>query len=366
MRPTLAALAALGSASPSPAVDGAPPRVPCASCIPNAALTRASPSDPTLPDAWGSLSQSRPPSRFAWVEIDGSSPGGGSHALRIVGGTGRWATRLQPPTGSAGQTLRITFSYRGENATVRARPTYGGCPRMSGLLSLGGVGAQSPGKTTNATQLVYQEILCYGKAVQQGEWITAELGDFQLPEGAAAEQPLWLSIWLADLPLRPGLEPATVWATDFAATLAPPPPPPLGHAALLATGTAPHSAEGWALWSEHANSKLLPSSGAPHGPARPILRLSAASGERAAVQLALRSAGGFWGDWSLGDWRWVTSAGGPGKTVTGAAAPVVNLSHVGYVNLTSANYPYGTAQMTPDPLTPLDVGLAGRQVGPSF
>ena len=118
----------------------------------------------------------------------------------------------------------------------------------------------------------------------------------------------------------------------------------------------------WSLWAEHANFKLHPDSLPPsastnEGP----LRLRVASGERTAIQLALRSSG-FWGRWRWSGWQTASAA----STLAGGGEPAepdarLSLRQVGFVNITGGTAPYGRVGLMPDPLTPLR--LATTAVG---
>jgi hypothetical protein len=313
---------------------------PC--CFVNADLSQPSPTNASLPLGWSTSGAS---SHFRWVHDYGEPAV--APALEIVGGAGRWTTKLVLPDGSVGQTLKIRFQYRSANATVRAHPKYGGCARATGLLSTDEPSHVAPNKAQNASQLVSQSILCYGKAQREGRWMSADMGDFVLP-AAATTAGIWFSVWLVDLPSEPGgFAPAVLWATGFGAVLAPPPPPPAGSALLLAGNGSV-----WSLWSEHANHKVLPWALPPPISQSTVpqstLQLSAAAGERTAIQLALRSPG-LWGRWAWSGWA------EPQAVKSGVR---VSLQQVGFVNLTDANTPYGTAGWAPDPLTPLRLGNA--------
>ena len=103
-------------------------------------------------------------------------PGSEPRALSIQGGVGRWTTVLVLPSNASGQTLRVGFLYRAPNVTVRARPTYGGCARLSGVLSTQLPLTTAPSKDSNGTHLVSQRILCYGNATRRGLWMELQLG----------------------------------------------------------------------------------------------------------------------------------------------------------------------------------------------
>ena len=201
-----------------------------------------------------------------------------------------------------------------------------------------------------------------------------QLGDFVL--GLPSPKRVFLSVWLADLAPMPGVPPAVIWARGFRATLAPSAPSPTGTGRLLGVGGA--GAAAWALWSEHANHKILPDSlppsqlpfnfGTPgdhidRGGLYGHVRLQAAPGERAALQLAFRSSVGLWGRWRWSGWLQAAQDPGGADNAAPSAEPTVSIQQVGFVNITSATAPYGCAGMTPDPLTPLQLELDDNEVG---
>ena len=381
------ALAVLGSAQQPPDPRQLPPD-PTQCCITNRNLTEPTPGDPSRPLGFTPFASpgAAAASQFEWMQPADSE----LRALRIAGGVGRWTTRLVLPSdaavtaagssaagaaaaaAAAAETLSVGFSFRAANISVRARPRYGGCARLTGVLSVDPPGAQAPSKTSNATHLVAQRILCYGQAARRGQWLDLQLGDFALPSPQPSH--LFLSVWLADLAPLIGVPPAVVWVRGFSATLAPSPPPPSGMGRLLASGGAP-GGDTWTLWSEHANHKVYADSPAPHcggagaaagagaGGGAGGVQMRAAAGERASVQLALLS-GGLWGRWRWSGWQATRSSSGAGAAGRAALAapaaqqPEVSIQQVGFVNITGGTAPYGRVGVTPDPLTSLELATS--------
>ena len=315
---------------------------PSSCCFTNPNLTKPSPNDPARPLGWNSVAitglASATTSRFRWTEPTTSN---GLRALQIVGGVGRWSTKL---AASVGQTLSVRFEFRAANVSVRAHPKYGGCARLSAVLSANAPeDTAAPRKVSNASHMVVQQILCYGQAVRSGRWMPVQMGDFVVPT-----KQLYLSIWLADIE---GFAPTEIWARRMEATETPPPPPPAGVAQSLAKGGTGDGA--WSLWAEHANFKVQHDSLPPPTEAaflhvdRGPLQLRAAIGERTAIQLAVRS-GGFWGRWRWSGWQTVAST-----VLSSIDGPVVQLRQVGFVNITGGTAPYGQTGFMADPLTPL-------------
>jgi hypothetical protein len=327
-------------------LEASPP--PC--CFTNPDLTKPCPGDPARPLGWTSAAIANPAgeqsSRFSWTKAAPNEP----RALQIVGGVGRWSTEL---VASAGQTLSVRFQFHAANVSVRARPKYGGCARLSAVLSIDAPAATAaPSKASNASHLVVQQILCYGQAVRSGQWMSMSMGDFVVP--IPAPERLWLSVWLADIG---GFAPAVIWARGFEAFETPPPPPPAGMAQSLAAGGS--GAGAWSLWAEHANFKVQPDSLPPTATKTDLLRLRVASGERTAIQLVLRS-GGLWGRWRWSGWQHAIST-----TPNGGLS--VQVHQVGFVNITGGTAPYGRTGLMADPLTPLSLATgAANATGDTF
>ena len=193
--PAAATAPAAGAGMRSPAA-GWPPRSPSpppSCCFSNPNLSKPCPSDPSRPLGWTPVAIPGPAagrSRFQWTGAAAGTPTE-PRALQIVGGVGRWSTEL---VASAGQTLSVRFEFRAANVSVRARPKYGGCARLSAVLSSHvPEGSAAPTKASNASHLVVQQILCYGQAVRDGRWMQIAMGDFVVP--SPPPERLWFSLW---------------------------------------------------------------------------------------------------------------------------------------------------------------------------